>query len=108
MSEYEAELSVAQHIAIYACRMKHAGYAHPDQGSLTLRLSLAKALEARKVNAATAIAVFVLAHEEGHVEVPTNDETRANDFAEAHFNLVARRQGFSRLATRRLRKLCPY
>lgn len=88
--------------------MKHAGYAHPAERSVTLRLDLCAALEHPEVSPQTANAVYVLAHEEAHVEIPSDDEWAADQYAVLHFGAVAKRFGFGRIRVRRLWKVCPY
>lgn len=88
--------------------MKHAGYAHPEHRSVTLREGLCRLLERPRVSRQTANALFVLAHELGHVLVPTNDELRADDYAVTHFQPLALRLGLSHRQADRLWRLCPY
>lgn len=107
--ELRPELSRRLRIRVFAKKgMAHAGYAHRDGYSLTLRAAECDALEAGVVNRTMANAVFVLAHECGHDLAHTNDETKANSYAFSHFRLYARRLGLTRLQALKLWRLCPY
>jgi hypothetical protein len=101
-------LSTLSGVRVYGLRMKHAGYAHPEHGSVTLRLGLCDELVHPTVSSQTANAVYVLAHELGHVLIPTNDEWKADHYAVTHFKSLAHKLGIPRWRTGKLWRLCPY
>lgn len=105
---YRPNLSEKVGLSVYGCKMKHAGYAHQGMNAVTLRMGLCDELEHPSVSVPTANAIFVLAHETGHLRLATNDENRANDYAFSHFRLLARKLGFSRWQARKLYRLNPY
>lgn len=94
----------------YGVHMAHGGYAHryDTPASISIREGLAQNLIYPRVSRQTANALFVAAHEMGHVALQSNDETRVNNYAQAHFKLFARRLGLNPQQARALFRLNPY
>lgn len=101
-------LSRKLQMQVEGVRMAHAGYAHPERGSITLREGLIHYLVYPRVSRQTANALFIATHERGHVVLHSNDENRVNNYTQAHFKLMALRLGMTRPQARALERLNPY
>lgn len=97
-------------IPVYGVRMAHAGYAHrfDNPASITLREGLIPFLVHPTISRHTANAMFIAAHEMGHVALQSDDETKVNNYARAHFRLFARRIGLTPEQAQALLRLNPY
>lgn len=93
---------------VYGVRMQHAGYAHPDKHSITLREGLTHYLVHPTVSHQTANALAVATHEIGHVVLQSNDENKVNNYMQAHFKLMALRLGMTRTQARALERINPF
>lgn len=108
-SVYRPVLSRKAKIPVYSEHIVHAGYAQrPVRGAVTIRTGLADALEHGGISCTVSNAIYVLGHEMGHVLRDTNNCTLANEYAFAHFRLLAQRLGYPKSAMPRLWKVCPY